>query len=32
MVWNGKGYDLIEVKAKSRIRKEVTDDGEKKAI
>lgn len=32
MVWNGECYDLIEVKAKSRIRKEVTDDGEKKAI
>lgn len=32
MVWNGTGYDLIEAKAKSWIRKEVTDDGEKKAI
>jgi hypothetical protein len=32
MVRNGSGYDLIEAKAKSWIRKEVTDDGEKKAI
>lgn len=32
MVWNGEGYDLIEAKAKSWIRKSVTDDGQKKAI
>lgn len=32
MVWNGKSYDLIEVKAKSGIRKSVKDDGEDKKI
>jgi Domain of unknown function(DUF2779) len=32
MVRNGTSYDLIEAKAKSWIRKDVTDDGEKKPI
>ncbi len=32
MVWNGKGYDLIEAKAKSSIRKSIKDDGEDKKI
>lgn len=32
MIRNWTGYDLIEAKAKSWIRKEVTDDREKKAI
>lgn len=32
MVWNGTNYDLIEVKAKSGIRKDITDDGLKKPI
>ncbi len=32
MVWNGGSYDLIEAKAKSGIRKDVTDDWEKKPI
>jgi hypothetical protein len=32
MVKNGDGYDLVEVKAKSGVRKDVTDDGEKKKI
>jgi hypothetical protein len=32
MVRNWSSYDLIEVKAKSGIRKDVTDDGEKKPI
>jgi hypothetical protein len=32
MVRNWSSYDLIEVKAKSCIRKDVTDDGEKKPI
>lgn len=32
MVRNGSSYDLYEAKAKSGIRKDITDDGEKKAI
>jgi hypothetical protein len=32
MVRNGSSYDLIEAKAKSGIRKSITDDGEKKKI
>jgi hypothetical protein len=32
MVWNGSGYDLIEAKAKSGIRKTIKDDGEDKKI
>lgn len=32
MVWNGSWYDLYEVKAKSWIRKDITDNGEKKPI
>ncbi len=32
MVRNGESYDLIEAKAKSGIRKDITDDGEKKAV
>lgn len=32
MIKNGDWYDLVEVKAKSWIRKEVTDNGEKKKI
>lgn len=32
MVWNGKGYNLIEVKAKSSLRKKIKDDGEEKPI
>lgn len=32
MVRNGTTYDLIEIKAKSSIRKDVMDDGEKKKI
>lgn len=32
MVWNGSSYDLIEVKAKSGIRKNVTDDKQEKPI
>ena len=32
MVWNGRGYNLIEAKAKSSIRKKIKDDGEEKAV